>query len=200
MADRPRWFTDTGPGHSEWYIERFRGMAREGADLEGEARLVDAMAGRGSRVLDAGCGPGRLCGALHRRGHTVVGVDVDPALIDAAREDHPGPRYYVDDLAEMELDEDPFDLVLCAGNVMVFLAPGSEPRVLQRLRSHTREGGRVVIGYRRDGTYPDERFLEDVVTAGLRLEQRFDTWNLDPFTEEGDFAVTVLRVPAASDS
>ncbi|MGV7591880.1 SAM-dependent methyltransferase, partial [Mycobacterium kansasii] len=26
----PRWFTDTKEGHSEWYIERFRTMAREG--------------------------------------------------------------------------------------------------------------------------------------------------------------------------
>ena len=59
------------PGHSAWYVERFRAMAREGRDLDGEARLVDAMLPRGSRVLDAGCGPGRVGGYLHRAGHTV---------------------------------------------------------------------------------------------------------------------------------
>ena len=32
------------PGHSQWYIERFRSMAQAGQDLAGEARLVDAMA------------------------------------------------------------------------------------------------------------------------------------------------------------
>lgn len=62
MTQRPRWFTNTKPGHSQWYIERFRTMAREGADLEGEARLIDAMVARGSRILDAGCGPGRVGG------------------------------------------------------------------------------------------------------------------------------------------
>src|SRR5690606_41650925 len=99
MTQRPRWFTNTKPGHSQWYIERFRTMAREGADLEGEARLIDAMVARGSRILDAGCGPGRVGGALHRRGHAVGGVDVDPELMEAAGEDHPGPRWVVGDLA-----------------------------------------------------------------------------------------------------
>ena len=194
-ADRPRWFTQTGAGHSEWYIERFRTMAREGADLEGEARLVDAMVEPGSRILDAGCGPGRLAGALHRRGHDVVGVDVDPKLIEAARADHPGPRFEVADLSTLDLDGEPFDLVVCAGNVMVFLAPDSERAVLERLRAHTRPGGRMVIGFRREESYPYARFDADVDAAGLVVEQRFGTWHLDPFTDESDFAVTVLRRP-----
>ncbi len=195
MTDRPRWFTHTDPGHSQWYVERFRTLAREGTDLEGEARLVDAMAERGSRVLDAGCGTGRLSGALHRRGHVVVGVDADPELVAAAEADHPGPTYVVADLSRLELDEAPFDLVVCAGNVMVFLAPDSERGVLERLRRHTRPGGRIVVGFRREAHYPYSRFNVDLRNAGLSLEHRFGTWGLDPFTPESDFAVSVLRVP-----
>jgi 2-polyprenyl-3-methyl-5-hydroxy-6-metoxy-1,4-benzoquinol methylase len=191
----PRWFTETKPGHAQWYIERFRTMAREGADLEGEARLVDAMVQRGARVLDAGCGPGRLAGALHGRGLDVTGVDVDPELIEAAQTDHPGPTYHVADLASLDLAGEPFDLIVSAGNVMVFLAPGSERAVLQRLRDHTRPGGRIVIGFRREDGYPYDRFDEDTEAAGLVRELRFGTWGLDPFTDESDFAVTVLRRP-----
>lgn len=32
-ARTPRWFTDHGPEHSQWYINRFRTMASGGADL-----------------------------------------------------------------------------------------------------------------------------------------------------------------------
>lgn len=194
MTDQPRWFTHTKDGHSQWYVDRFRTLAAEGADLEGEARLVDAMVDRRSAVLDAGCGTGRLSGALHRRGHRVVGVDADPTLIAAAEADHPGPSYVVADLAALDLD-DRFDLVVCAGNVMVFLAPGSERTVLQRLRDHTRPGGRLVIGFRREEHYPYSRFNVDLRMAGLSLEHRFGTWGLDPFTPASDFAVNVLRVP-----
>ena len=72
------------PDHSRWYVERFRAMARDGVDIAGEARTVDAMLARGSRVLDAGCGPGRVGAALGASGHTVVGVDVDPVLVSSS--------------------------------------------------------------------------------------------------------------------
>ncbi|MEU8664633.1 SAM-dependent methyltransferase, partial [Actinoplanes philippinensis] len=41
------------PGHSRWYIDRFRQMAARGDDLAGEARKIDAMVPRGARILDA---------------------------------------------------------------------------------------------------------------------------------------------------
>lgn len=105
MVEQSIWMQKVAadPGHSHWYIERFRAMARAGDDLAGEARFVDAMAPRGARILDAGCGPGRLGSYLAAAGHQVVGVDVDPALIEAAEHDHPGPRWLVGDLAELDL-------------------------------------------------------------------------------------------------
>ncbi len=194
----PRWFSETGPDHSQWYIERFRTMAAEGADLAGEARLVDALVPPGSRVLDAGCGPGRLGGELHRRGHQVVGVDVDPALIDAAAEDHPGPLWVVGDLSTFDLtaEQPPFDLAVLAGNVLLFVAPQSEPLVLQRVAAHVVPGGRIVAGFRTTGSYELERFDADIDRLGLRLEHRFATWDLVPFHADADFAVTILRTPS----
>jgi 2-polyprenyl-3-methyl-5-hydroxy-6-metoxy-1,4-benzoquinol methylase len=198
---RPRWFTETKEGHSQWYVDRFRALAEEGADLLGEARFADTLVARGSRVLDAGCGAGRMAGALAAAGHTVVGLDADPVLIDAARTDHPGPSYAVCDLSTMTLadvGDEPVDLTVCAGNVMVFVAPGTEREVLTRLCSVTRAGGRVVVGFRRDDAYPFATFdidLAALAEAGVaQVEQRFSTWHLDPFTADADFAVTVLRV------
>ncbi|NRQ49579.1 class I SAM-dependent methyltransferase [Aeromicrobium stalagmiti] len=200
MTDRPRWFTETKDGHSKWYVDRFRTMAAEGADLAGEARLVDAAIAPGSRVLDAGCGPGRVGAELHARGHTVVGVDADPVLIAAAQEDHPGPRWLVADLSTLALDdesivEDLFDVAVVAGNVMVFVAPGTEQAVLGSLRAAVRPGGRIIIGFATDREYALEAFDADVEAAGLVIEQRFATWDLVPFTADADFAVTFLTVP-----
>ncbi len=64
-----RWIelTERNPEHSSWYVERFRSMVRSGDDIDGEGRLVDAMLARASRVLDAGCGPGRVGGYLAAR-------------------------------------------------------------------------------------------------------------------------------------
>jgi SAM-dependent methyltransferase len=195
MTDIPRWFTDTKDGHSQWYVDRFRTLAAQGADLGGEARLIDAVVPPGSRVLDAGCGPGRLGAVLHGRGHTVVGVDADPVLIAAAQADHPGPRWLVGDLSRLDLDEEPFDVAVVAGNVMVFVAPGTERLVLESLRRHVRPGGRVVLGFATDRELSLADFDAAVADAGLTVEQRFATWDLVPFSADADFAVTFLRVP-----
>ncbi|MET8833261.1 class I SAM-dependent methyltransferase [Micromonospora sp. NPDC004540] len=201
MGKPTRWVTETNPGHSQWYIDRFRRLAAEGADLAGEARLLDALVPPGARILDAGCGTGRVAAALAARGHTVVGADADPALIDAARADHPGPRFLVADLAELDLagqgEPEPFDAAVVAGNVMVFVAPGTERAVLTRIAAHVRPDGRVVVGFGTDRGYPVTELDADAVAAGLRLEHRFATWDLRPWHDDAEFAVTVFRKPAS---
>lgn len=197
MTDPTRWETDTKDGHSQWYIDRFRTMAAEGKDLVGEARLVDAMVPRGARVLDAGCGTGRLSGALHDRGHTVVGADADAELIAAAEEDHPGPTYVVADLAQTDLallgESRPFDAALMAGNVMVFLAPGTETEVLSRMRSCVVPDGFIIVGFHTDRHLSMTDFDGYAAEAGLWVEHRFATWDLKAWHAGADFAVTVLR-------
>ncbi|WP_441963366.1 class I SAM-dependent methyltransferase [Mycolicibacterium houstonense] len=199
MVERSIWMQKVAadPGHSQWYIERFRAMARAGQDLVGEARLVDAMVPRNARILDAGCGPGRVGGYLAEAGHQVVGVDVDPALIEAARHDHPGPRWLVGDLAELDLPArgiaEPFDVIVSAGNVMTFLAPSTRGQVLSRLRAHLADGGRAVIGFGAGREYAFGQFLDDAATAGFTQDLLLSTWDLRPFTEDSDFLVAILR-------
>lgn len=202
MPSPTRWVTETKPGHSQWYIERFRTMAADGADLGGEARLIDAMVAPGSRLLDAGCGTGRTAAVLHARGHDVVGVDADPALIAAAEADHPGPRWVVADLSELDLAAhgvpDPFDAVVMAGNVLAFVAPGTEPDVMARLAAHLRPDGLLVVGFGTDRGYALDDFDAHADAAGLHREHRFATWDLRPWHDDAGFAVTVLRRPTGS--
>jgi SAM-dependent methyltransferase len=172
-------------------------MAAAGSDLGGEARLVDALLPRGARVLDAGCGPGRVGAFLHAAGHEVVGVDVDPVLIAAAEEDHPGPRWLVGDLAELDLPSRgvsaAFDGIVCAGNVMTFLAPSTRGEVLRRLRAHVAPGGRSAIGFGAGRGYEFAEFLDDARSAGWTPDLLLATWDLRPFTQDADFLVALLR-------
>lgn len=198
MGSPTRWEarTSADPQHSHWYVDRFRRMRADGADLAGEARLVDAMVPRGARILDAGCGPGRVGAELHARGHAVVGVDVDPVLIEAAHADHPGPDWRVGDLAELDLPAagvpEPFDVIVCAGNVLTFVAEGTEVEVLRRLGAHLAPGGRVVVGFGADRGYAFDQFFADVTAAGLAVDVALATWDLRPFTASSEFLVAVL--------
>ena len=199
MAEKSGWVrrTEADPGHSAWYVERFRSMARAGDDLAGEARFVDAMVPRGSRILDAGCGPGRVGSVLARAGHEVVGVDVDPVLIAAAEEDHPVATWLVGDLAELDLPArgitERFDAVVCAGNVMPFLAPSTRPGVLGRLAAHLRPEGRIAVGFGSGRDYEFDDFFSDVDAAGLVPDVLLSTWDIRAFTADSEFLVAVLQ-------
>jgi SAM-dependent methyltransferase len=213
VTRQTRWITENAAEHSQHYIERFRRLAMEGTDLAGEARLADAMLPRASRVLDAGCGQGRVGAELAARGHEVTGVDADARLIAAARADHPGPRWIVADLAELDLsgEGDPspsgngepspsgndrpglFDGVVMAGNVMLFVAEDTEEQVLRRVAAHLRPDGVAIIGFAAGRGYDLPDFDRHTAAAGLTLEHRFATWDLRPWRSDSPFSVTVLR-------
>ncbi len=197
MTEPTRWITDNDPAHSQWYVDHFRQLASEGADLEGEARFMDVLLPRRARVLDAGCGQGRTGGALHRRNHEVVGVDADPLLVAAAVVDYPGPTWIVDDLATMDLaahgQGEPFDGAVLAGNVISFVSPGTEAQVLHNVARHLRPGSALVTGFHLS-MCDIAMFDAAVADAGLRQRHRFATWDLAPWPQDGDaeFCVTVL--------
>ena len=199
MTEPSMWtrLTQENPEHSAAYIQRFKDLAAAGQDLVGEARLVDALLPRGARVLDAGSGTGRIAGHLAAVGHDVVGVDGDPVLVAAAAEEHPGPRFLTGDLAELDLPgrgiAEPFDAIVCAGNVMTFLAPSTRVDVLRRLLAHLRPGGRAAIGFGAGRGYEFDDFLADAAAAGWAPDLLLSTWDLRPFGPDADFLVALLR-------
>ena len=187
----------TDEAHSRDYVERFREMAAHGQDLQGEARLVDALAPRGARLLDAGCGPGRHGGYLVGLGHHVVGADIDPLLIEAARADHPAATWLVSDLSELDLaahgEAEPFDGAFIVGNVMDFVSPPVRTRVLERMDAHLRPDGFLMIGCRTGRDFGSADLDEAASGTALVLEQRFATYDLRPWRPDATFCVSVLR-------
>ena len=198
MSTPPRWFTETEEHHSQWYVDHFRDLAAQGVDLAGEARMVDAMLPRGARILDAGCGPGRTGAWLFAAGHEVVGVDADPVLIAAAVEDHVGPIWRMQDLSTLTLESIRqsalFDAAVLAGNVITYVAAGTEVQVLANIRAVLKPDGFAVVGFH-TARYDVHEFDQHLAEAGFTLESRFATWDLRPWKSDADFVVTVLRNP-----
>jgi len=185
------------PEHSKWYISRFRNKADIGEDLAGEARLIDAMVERKSRILDAGSGVGRTGGYLQAQGHDVVGVDIDPLLTAAAEQDYPEARWITADLVTLDLaaegERRPFDAIVAAGNVLPFIPSGLVGQALERLALHLAPDGFMAIGFGVHRRLTLEDFDEAAADAQLRLEHRFATWDLKPWRADADFAVSILR-------
>jgi SAM-dependent methyltransferase len=193
------------------YGAHFARLMDEGVDIEGEARLADVLAPRGGWVLDAGSGMGRVGGTLVARGHRVVGVDFDQELLDQSRRtfpDLPVVASRLDELTPAKLSDagypTSYDLIVCVGNVMILLAPDTERTVLRNLAALLAPGGRMLVGYNLSGApsgfsrdYPLLEFVADATSAGLEVVHRFATYDLQPFTEGGDYAVHVLRHASA---
>ncbi|MFF2972960.1 class I SAM-dependent DNA methyltransferase [Streptomyces albidoflavus] len=172
------------------YQARFDEIAAGGGEVHGEAELVRSL-GPGS-VLDAGCGTGRVAVELARHGIEVVGVDLDASMLATARRLAPGLAWHRSDLAGLDLGRS-FDVVVMAGNVPLFTAPGTEAALVAGVARHVRPGGgRLVAGFSLDRGYTLEAYDAHASAAGLDLEARYATWDREPY-DGGAYAVSVHR-------
>lgn len=196
MADAPRsrWTDRDDVPRGADYDRRFEQLEASGADVHGEAALVAAIA-PGRALLDAGCGTGRVAIELARRGFAVTGLDIDAAMLAAARSKAPELTWIEGDVAGAALDER-FDVVVLAGNVLIFVAPGTEAAAVARCAEHLRPGGLLVAGFQvRHGGYDPEQLDADAAAAGLVLVDRWSTWDRAPWSPAEGYQVSVHRRP-----
>lgn len=111
--------------------------------------FVSSRLSPSSRVLDVGCATGELGRALAARGHSVLGVDLDEAMIALGRQRAPaGLDLRVGDMRTLwkQLGDARFDAVLCLGNTLVHLnGPVEIHAFLQGARSALAPGGLLVL-------------------------------------------------------
>jgi SAM-dependent methyltransferase len=142
-------------------------------------------------VLDAGCGTGRVGRELARRGLEVVGIDLDEVMLATARAKAPRVDWRLGDLASVKLGRQ-FDAIVMAGNVMIFLTPGSEGAVVSNMAAHLRPGGVLIAGFQlQPGKLGIDEYDGFAAAAGLRLRERWSTWDRDGWERGGDYAVSV---------
>jgi len=193
MGDQPgtRW-GDEAAGRSSTYDDRWADLAAAGQNVHGEADFVESLGPRS--VLDAGCGTGRVAIELARRGLEVVGVDLDASMLDRARAKAPSLPWVESDLAALDLGRT-FDVVVLAGNVMIYVRAGSEAEVVDAMARHVAAGGALVAGFQLDpGRLDLVTYDRHAGDAGLVVAARYSTWDREPYVG-GTYAVSVHRRP-----
>jgi len=140
-----------------------------GSLLERITANVAAAAPDGARVLEVGCGPGRLSILLARRhGLDVTGLDLDPAMIERARVnaarsadgDGREPSFLVGDVAALAFPDRSFDLVVSTLSMHHWADPTAGLAEIGRV---LRPGGRALMWDFRAGRVPLHGHLPDPV-------------------------------------
>ncbi len=200
-----RWLAETGGTSGPEYAQRFRDLETEGVDVHGEARTIDRLlrevtGGGAGRVLDAGCGTGRVALELARRGHQVTGVDVDPSMLAEARAQATDERLAVDlvegDLAglgDLLAAGAAYDVVAAPGNVVVYLTPGTEADVVAVMAAALRPGGLLVAGFAADRHVGAADYDGWCHAAGLTTVHLWSTWDGAPVAAGSEYLVGVHR-------
>jgi SAM-dependent methyltransferase len=174
------------------YDERWRRIEATGANPHGEADFVFSY--RPHLVLDGGCGTGRVAIELARRGVDVVGTDLDQDMIGIARKKAPELTWVQADLSELQLPTR-FDAIVLAGNVIPYVAGDRRQAAIEACARHLAPGGRLIAGFHLQRGWPS---VADYDTwcgrAGLTREARYATWDQQPFTDTGTYAVSVHRI------
>jgi SAM-dependent methyltransferase len=151
------------------------------ADLGLWEELADVA---GGAILDLGCGTGRVALHLARRGHRVVGLDADAALLGALEERAAGLPVGVElgDARGFDLGSE-FGLVLAPMQLLQLFGGGSERvECLRCVAAHLRPGGRSALAIveripapeAEIAPLPDVREVDGWVYSSLPIDIRVD--------------------------
>lgn len=188
------------------YDAPYEANAKAGIDVHGEANLVAKLLQQDYpppnrqppfAVLDAGCGTGRMGIELARRGYDVVGVDLDEVMLTQARTKAPQMAWHLADLATISLDKR-FDAIVMAGNVMIYLTPGTETAVLTNLTRYLKPNGLLLSAFELN-PYPWtdltlEKYETMAASRGLTHLARWSTWDQDPWQNGDTYVVNLHRL------
>jgi SAM-dependent methyltransferase len=108
------------------------------------ADLVRATGG--GPVADVGCGPGRITAYLSELGVDTFGIDLSPAMIESARREHPGLRFEVGSMTDLDLS-DASMAGLVAWYSLIHIPDDEIGSVLTHFRRVLRPGGPLVLSF-----------------------------------------------------
>ncbi|MGC1210480.1 MAG: class I SAM-dependent methyltransferase [Micromonospora sp.] len=150
MSDQG-WLTDTRTSYDTVavsYSDQVRDALAGKPYLRGSlAVFADLVHGAGGGpVADVGCGPGHVTAHLRSLGLDAFGIDLSPAMVDVARRDHPGLRFEVGSMTDLDL-ADASVAGLLAFWSLIHVPDEAIPTVFQEFRRALRPGGLLLLGF-----------------------------------------------------
>ena len=110
------------------------------------AELVRDSAPGGGRVLEIGCGPGRIAAHLAELGLDMFGIDLSPGMIEQARQRHPDLEFRVGQMTALDLP--PASLAgLVAWYSLIHIPPVEHPAVLAGFRRVLAPGAHLMLAF-----------------------------------------------------
>ncbi|MER7665830.1 class I SAM-dependent methyltransferase [Streptomyces sp. NPDC096193] len=162
------------PTYAQMFHDTLSDRPLERALLGAFAELVRTN-GDG-RVADLGCGPGHVTAHLHTLGLNAFGVDASPAMVELAREAHPGMRFEVGSMAALDIEDGALGGVLSRWS-LIHTPPQDLPAVLSEIARVLAPGGHVLIEFpATDGPDNETQAYDHAVVTAYR-------WSPDRFTE-----------------
>jgi trans-aconitate methyltransferase len=155
---------------------------------EGGAPVLELLAPKaGERILDLGCGPGKLTRALADSGANVLGVDASESMLSEARRDYPELSFALE-RAEALPYEDEFDAIFSNATLHWVARADDAARGMHRA---LRRGGRLAAEF---GGYGNVAVVRAAVRAALAELGRASTeWNPWYFPRLGEYASVLER-------
>ncbi|MET8085324.1 class I SAM-dependent methyltransferase [Micromonospora sp. NPDC005237] len=171
-AEDPLWAVLVQPGKrgGRWDVDEFLATGR--ADVEETANWLDQLGlpTRWERVLDFGCGAGRLSQGLAPHADEVVGVDIAPSMLETARQldrSAGNIRFVLNDAPDLsQFPDGHFDLVYSA-LVLQHLPRPAIDRYLAEFLRVLRPGGIAVVGLPTEPARTAKGFIWQVVPFRL---------------------------------
>ncbi|MGW5468916.1 class I SAM-dependent methyltransferase [Streptomyces chartreusis] len=149
-------FDDLGPDYE-------KAFAHAPAHLSALEWLIERLP-PAARTLDVGSGTGRPTAAtLVEAGHSVLGVDVSPVMVELAARQVPEAEFRCDDIRELPLDADSFDGV-CVFFSLLQMTRAEQSALMRRLTRALKPGGHLVLA-----TVPADVEDVEVVFMGRRV-------------------------------
>ncbi|GLY05891.1 methyltransferase [Actinoplanes sp. NBRC 101535] len=191
------WLQDTRTSYdtvADSYADMLRGHLEDSPYDQALLNLFADLVRRSGDgpVADVGCGTGRITGFLAGLGLDVFGIDLSPGMLAAARRDHPGLRFSVGSMTDLDLPDDAVGGLLAWWSLIH--VPDDAARVaLGEFRRVLRAGAPLMVGFfvgdqvrfKSEGYgghpmnlhvfhRPPERVAGWLVEAGFTVEARMD--------------------------